>query len=58
MISKKNNPEITHLEFKDFDPSENLTFKAEININALKDFIIKFNEEMLKIILADKPKNV
>jgi hypothetical protein len=57
MLSKKNNPEITHIEFKDYLPnSETLTFKAEINISALKNFILKFNEEMLKIILADKPK--
>ncbi len=55
-ILKNENEEIGSIEFKDFPPrtKSTKTFELTIEIKPLKKFLLKFSEEMIRIMEAAK----
>lgn len=48
------NKKITHLRFKDYNRDDELTFHAEIPVETLKKFALKFADVMLSIMENDQ----
>lgn len=51
------NRKITHLRFKDYNRDDKLTFRAEIPVETLKKFALKFADVMLSIMEKDQYAN-